>query len=106
MSSNTTILEGLAGNPASAEMAVVTATASAVALSATTTVWNGGIWISNADATSSVFVGLTGVTAAAGVNRMCVGPGQCLPFTLSRKLTEIFIISSGTPLVTYAAAAT
>jgi len=106
MSSQTTILEGLAGNPANAEMAVVAASAIATALSATTTVWNGGIWISNADSTSSVFVGTSNVTAAAGANRMCVGPGQCLPYTLSRKLSEIYIISSGSPLVTYSAAGT
>lgn len=107
MSSQTTILEGLSGNPATAEIGTLAASGTATALSATTTVWNGGIWVSNGDATLGIFVGPTGVTAAVGTNRIYIGPGQCLPYLLSRKLTEIFVIAaSGSPTVTYQASGT
>lgn len=106
MSSKTTILEAIAGNPATAEIGCLAASATQQALSATTTKWSAGVWISNGDASTGVYVGASGVTATAGANRIFIGPGQCLPYLLSNNLAAIFIISSGTPLITYQASST
>ncbi len=104
MSSNSSKFDAMLGAPPAAECGVLTASAVATALSATTTLWKGGIWIANGDATYGVYVGTSAVTAAAGTNRIYVGPGQCLPYTLSQKLSEIYIVAAtGTPLVTYQA---
>ena len=101
--SQSTTLEAIAGNPATRACGVIAAAATHVQVSADTTIWDAGIWLSNGHATDTVYAGPTGVTAAAGTNRILIGPGQCLPYTLSKNLSEIYIISSGTPLVTYMA---
>ncbi len=101
MSSNSSKFDAMLGAPPSFECAVLTAGAVAAALSVTTTTWKGGIWIANGSDTYGVFVGPAGVTAAADTNRIYIAPGQTQPYPISKVLSEIFIISSGTPLITY-----
>lgn len=76
------------------------ATGSSVALGAATT-YTGGIYIWNSDVSLPVFIGTGTITAAAGANKVCLGPGQGYVEPTGDLSALQIIAASGSPIVNW-----
>lgn len=92
----------LLGNPRSATLGSLATSQSAQQLSATSVKFSGGVFIYNSDASLSFFVGTASVTAAVGANKICLGPGQGIPYLASNDPSLIYVIAaSGSPVANW-----
>lgn len=97
-------LRAILGKPASATIGSLSASQAAQQLSATSAKFSGGVFVYNSDTSLSFFVGGASVTAAVGAGKICVGPGQGIPYLASNDPSLIYVIAaSGAPIVNWQA---
>ncbi len=78
----------------------VAATQSSVPLGGATS-FTGGILMWNSDTTLTIFVGLGMITAAAGANKVALGPGQGLVWPTGDQSAIQVIAASGGPILNW-----
>ncbi len=87
-------------NASAAAMGSQAATGSSVALGGATA-YTGGITVWNSDTALPLFVGLGTITAAAGANKVCLGPGGGFHFVRGDLSAIQTITASGSPILNW-----
>ncbi len=100
LASNQSAVPSTYANASAAAMGSQAATGSSVALGGATS-YTGGITVWNSDTALPLFVGLGTITALAGANKVCLGPGQGFHFVRGDLSAIQTITASGSPILNW-----
>jgi hypothetical protein len=90
----------LLGNPTGTTFTSKAASVTSAALGGAST-YTGGVDLWNSDTSIAIFVGVGTITAAAGANKVCLGPGQGVHWSGADVSTLHLISASGTPILSW-----
>lgn len=91
----------LLGNPTGSTFTSKAASGSSAALAGSPTTYTGGVDFWNSDPSLPLFLGVGTITAAAGANKVCLGPGQGVHWSGADISGLHVIAASGAPILNW-----